>query len=287
MPTHTQKEYTSAYTPTWCPGCGNFSIYPATKMAFAALGLEPHQIAMIFDIGCSSNGSNFYHLYSFHGIHGRALPVAVGTKLANTALTVVADAGDGGAFGEGMSHFIHTARTNIDLTYLVHDNHLYSLTTGQTSPTSGKGMKTKSSPHGVIEGPFNPLATALINGATFVAQGFSADIPHLASLIQQAITHKGFAYINILQLCPTFNKLNDLNWYKTRAYKLEAEQHDPSNYQAAINRATATDGRLPLGILYRVDAPTYESQFPVLANGPLAQRKVKPVDISRTLQGYQ
>jgi len=282
----TQKDFTTSYTPNWCPGCGNFGIFPATKMAFVELGLEPHQVAMIFDIGCSSNGSNFFRVYSFHGIHGRALPVAEGVKLANPELTVLADAGDGGGFGEGMSHFIHTARTNIDITYLVHDNHLYSLTTGQTSPTSGRGLKTKTAPGGVIDRPFNPLAAALINGATFVAQGFSSDIPHLAGLIKKAIKHRGFAFINILQLCVTFNKVNDQNWYKDRIYKLEGTNHDSSDYYRALAVATREDSKLPLGVLYQAEKPTLSDGLQLTVKTPLVKQPLTNVDISKSLEKY-
>jgi 2-oxoglutarate/2-oxoacid ferredoxin oxidoreductase subunit beta len=283
----TQKDYTSPYEPTWCPGCGNFSIFPATKMAFAALGLPPHQIAMVFDIGCSSNGSNFFNVYSFHSIHGRALPVAVGVKLANQKLTVLADAGDGGAFGEGISHFVHTARTNVDITYLVHDNHLYSLTTGQTSPTTGRGVKTKSAPHGSMDMPFNPVAAALINGATFVAQGYSGDIPHLVELIKQAIQHKGFAFVNILQICTTFNKVNDVAWYKEHTYKLDSKTYQPTDYQRALTMATPQDGKLPLGVLYQATRPTLEEEIPTLRqNAALTSADIAHVDITESMKEY-
>ncbi|MFA6553412.1 MAG: 2-oxoacid:ferredoxin oxidoreductase subunit beta [Patescibacteria group bacterium] len=282
----TQKDYTSPYTPTWCPGCGNYSIYPATKMALAQLGIEPHQVAMAFDIGCSSNGANYWHLYSFHSIHGRSLPVAVGIKLANHDLHVIADAGDGGAFGEGMSHFVHTCRSNINITYLVHDNHLYSLTQGQASPTSMKGMKTKSTPYGIIDQSFNPLATAIINGATFVAQAFSADIPGMTEIIKQAIQHRGFAYVNILQLCPTFNKVNTLEWYKQRLYKLSEVGHDPKDYSKAVGVATQANDKLPLGIIYQVQKPIYEDGIPTLAQMPLVKRPVTSIDVSESLKSY-
>jgi 2-oxoglutarate ferredoxin oxidoreductase subunit beta len=282
----TQKDYTSSHTPTWCPGCGNYSIYPATKMALAQLGIEPHQAAISFDIGCSSNGSNTWRLYAFHSLHGRSLPVAVGIKLANHDLHVIADSGDGGAFGEGMNHFVHTCRSNIDITYLVHDNHLYSLTQGQASPTSVKGMKTKSTPYGTIDQSFNPLATAIINGATFVAQAFSADIPGMTEIIKQAIQHRGFAYVNILQLCPTFNKINTLEWYKQRLYKLSEAGHDPKDYAKAINVASQPNDRLPLGILYQVQKPTCEDGMPALAQMPLVKRQIESIDVSESLKSY-
>lgn len=282
----TQKDFTSTYKPTWCPGCGNYGINPATKMAFSELGLQPHEVAMIFGIGCSSNGANFYHLYGFHSIHGRSLPVATGVKLANHRLTVVADSGDGDAYGEGVSHFVHTARGNPDITYLVHDNRLYSLTKGQTSPTSILGMKTKTTPGGSFDTPFNPLATALINGATFVAQGFSGDIRHLADLIKLGIRHKGFSVINILQICTTFNKVNTFDWYKERIYKLPDDLHQQENFETALGLATKQDGRLPLGVLYSVEKPTYEDHLPQLKVEPLVNQPIDSISITKSLQAY-
>lgn len=283
----TQKDYTSSYKPTWCPGCGNFSISPATKKAFADLGLEPHQIMMSFGIGCSSNGSNFYKLYSVHGIHGRALPVAVGAKLANQELTVVADSGDGDAYGEGLSHFINTARSDVNITYLVHDNHLYSLTKGQMSPTSLKGMKTKSTPFGSLNEPFNPIATAIINGATFVAQAFSGDIPHLTELIKQAIQHKGFALVNILQICPTFNKVNTFDWYKERIYKVEDKDHDSKDKERAIRVAMDEQEKIPIGIIYQTEKPTFGEQLPQIEDEKLVDQTLEHIDISESLKAYK
>ncbi|MDP2683426.1 MAG: 2-oxoacid:ferredoxin oxidoreductase subunit beta [bacterium] len=282
----TQKDYTSSYKPTWCPGCGNFSIAPATKKAFADLGLETHQIMMSFGIGCSSNGSNFYKLYSVHGIHGRALPVAVGAKLANQDLTVVADSGDGDAYSEGLSHFINTARSDVNITYLVHDNHLYSLTKGQMSPTSMKGMKTKSTPFGSLNEPFNPLATAIISGATFVAQAFSGDIPHMTELIKKGIQHKGFALINILQICPTFNKINTFDWYKNRIFKVEDQAHNSKDKEAAIRVAMDVQEKLPVGLIYQTEQPTFGEQLPQIKDENLVKQSLDNIDISESLKAY-
>ncbi|XOU94722.1 MAG: 2-oxoacid:ferredoxin oxidoreductase subunit beta [Candidatus Kerfeldbacteria bacterium] len=283
----TQKDYTSNYKPTWCPGCGNFSISPATKKAFSDLNLDTHKIMMSFGIGCSSNGANFYNLYSVHGIHGRALPVAVGVKLANQEMTVLADSGDGDAYGEGLSHFISTARSDVNITYLVHDNHLYSLTKGQMSPTSLRGMKTKSTPFGSLNEPFNPLATAIINGATFVAQGFSGDIAHLTELIKLGIQHKGFALINILQICPTFNKFNTFDWYKERTFHVEDVQHDKNDKDKAIDLVTKDDEKLPLGVIYQADKPTFGEQLPQIEDETLVKQSIENIDISESLENYK
>lgn len=282
----TPQDFTSEYKSTWCAGCGNLSINPATKKALADLGLEPHQVVMTFGIGCSSNGSNFYNLYSFHGIHGRALPVAVGAKLSNHELTVIADAGDGDAYGEGLSHFISTARSNVDVIYLVHDNRMYSLTKGQMSPTVEKGTKTKSTPFGAPNERFNPLSTALVNHATFVAQGFSGDIPHLTELIKKAIQHKGFAFINILQVCATFNKINTFEWYKERVYKLEEAGHNTQDYKQALEVAERKDDRLPIGVLYQTQKETFGDLQPQIKDTPLVKQPIDEIDISESLKAY-
>lgn len=283
----TQQDYTSTYKPTWCPGCGNFGIHPATKKALAELNLPPHRVAMTFGIGCSSNGANFFKLYAFHSIHGRSLPVAVGIKLSNHDLTVIADAGDGDAYGEGVGHFVHTARGNIDITYLVHDNRLYSLTKGQMSPTSMKGMKTMSTPFGSLNEPFNPLAAAIINGATFVAQGFSGDINHLSGLIKQAIMHKGFALINILQVCTTFNKVNTFQWYKERIYKLEDAVHDAANYGKALAAAIKNHDKIPIGVLYQTSRPSYHQQLDQLREKPLVKQSAEEIDVNKSFDSYR
>lgn len=281
----TQKDFTTSYKTNWCAGCGNFSIYPATKQALVDLDIDSHNLAMIFGIGCSSNGSNFFKAYSFHGIHGRTLPVAEGVKLSNHELTVIADAGDGDAYGEGLAHLIPAARANMDITFLVHDNHLYSLTKGQMSPTSAKGTKTKSTPYGSINESFNPLATTIISGASFVAQTFSGDIPHMIATIKKAIMHKGFAHINILQLCPTFNKINDFKWYQDRIYKLD-ENHDVTDYQNAIKVAVNQGDKIPLGVLYQVDKPSYGQQLPQISETPLVKQSIDNIDISESLKAY-
>ncbi|MDD5039721.1 MAG: 2-oxoacid:ferredoxin oxidoreductase subunit beta [Patescibacteria group bacterium] len=282
----TEKDFTSTYKPTWCPGCGNYGIYPATKRALAELGIKPHEAVMVFGIGCSSNGANCYKLYSFHSIHGRSLPVAIGVKLANHELTVLADSGDGDGYSEGTNHFVHACRGNADITYLVHDNRMYSLTQGQTSPTSLKGTKTVTTPAGSINEPFNPVATALVSGATFVAQGFSGDIPHLADLIKKAIQHRGFSLVNILQVCTTYNKVNTFDWYKQHTYKLDAT-YNPADFNGALLAATRTDGKLPLGILYQTKRPTYDEQIPQIKVEPLVRQPIKVADLEPAFDSYR
>lgn len=277
-------QYNTHQTPSWCPGCGNFGIWYAFKNAFNELGYEPHDICFVFGIGCSGNLANFLKLYGFHGIHGRTLPVASGVKLANTRLNVFASSGDGDGLGIGMGHFFHTCRRNIDLTYVIHDNRVYGLTTGQTSPTSPHGFKTKSTPFGVIEEPVNPLATAITAGATFVARGYSGEIDHLASLIVQADRHKGFAVIDVLQPCVTFNPSFSYPFYNPRVYKLEDSGHDASDKERALKVAMDTGEKIALGVFYREERPTYEESSEELSHGPLAEEDISSVDISGTLE---
>src|SRR5580698_10253312 len=213
--------YKGKIHPDWCPGCGDFSVLAALQAALFELGLKPHQVVVVSGIGCSSNLPGFINTYGMHTLHGRALAVGNGVKLANHDLKVICTGGDGDGFGIGGNHFTHTMRKNVDLTYIVMDNQIYGLTTGQTSPTSRLGMKTKSSPFGNIEGPIYPITMALAAGATFVARGFSAEQKHLTELIKQAIRHKGFSFLDCFSPCVTYNKDNTFQWFRPRVKKLE------------------------------------------------------------------
>lgn len=243
----------SIHSPTWCPGCGNFGIWQSLKSTFQKLNLTPLNTVCVFDIGCNSNMYNWLGMTSFEGLHGRALPLAEGIKRGNPSLNVLAIAGDGGCYGEGGNHFLAAARKDLDLTLLVHDNQLYALTTGQTSPATMKGYKTKSTPEGAPDQTINPILTSLAAGASFVARGFSGDIPHLTDLIIQAVNHKGFSVIDILQPCVTFNSLNTYDWFRQRVYKLE--NNNIKDKLEAIKLALewpsgASDEKIPLGIFY-------------------------------------
>src|SRR5438876_10330468 len=201
----TRDSYKGKIHPDWCPGCGDFSVLSALQTALFELGLKPHQVLVVSGIGCSSNLPGFFNAYGMHTLHGRSLAVATGAKMANHELTVIVTGGDGDGYGIGGNHFTHTARRNVDLTYIVMNNQIYGLTTGQVSPTSCSGMKTKSTPFGRVEPPINPITSALVNGATFVARGFSGDPKHLMELMKKAIQHKGFALIDVFSPCVTFN----------------------------------------------------------------------------------
>src|SRR5438552_17869779 len=260
----TIKDYKVDTFPTWCPGCGDYSVLAGVTKALATSGKRPHEVAVVSGIGCSSNLPHFLKAYGIHSLHGRALPVAQGIKLANPDLTVVATGGDGDGYGIGVGHFIHAIRRNMDMTYIVMDNQIYGLTTGQASPTTERMTKTKSTPTGSLESPLSPLALSLAGGASFVARGFSGEPAHLAEIFKQAIQHKGFAHVDVFSPCVTYNKTNTYAYFKQRVYKLEDEKHDPQNFEAAMKKALEWGDRIPIGVLYAQERPTYEDGEPAM-----------------------
>ncbi|MHB1932338.1 MAG: thiamine pyrophosphate-dependent enzyme [Thermoplasmata archaeon] len=258
--------------PTWCPGCGDYGVVAAVEMAVKKLGLPSHEVVIVSGIGCSSNLPHFLSSYGFHSIHGRALPVAEGIRWANHGLTVIGTGGDGDGFGIGAGHFVHAMRRNVKLTYVTMDNQIYGLTTGQASPTSMMGQKTKSTPRGVIENPIDPIALALASGATYVARGFSGDVKHLADLVANGLRHRGFAFIDVMSPCVTYNKINTFDFFRQRVYKLESSGHDPTNIVTAWQRALEWGDKIPIGLFYKTDRPTYEELEEVLLQGPLVHQ---------------
>src|SRR5439155_27358130 len=249
------------------------------KEAILELGIRPHEVLIVSGIGCSSNLPGFIRAYGVHSLHGRAVPVATGAALANHDLHVVAVGGDGDGFGIGMGHFIHAMRRNLNLTYIVLDNEFYGLTTGQASPTTTEGHKTKSTPRGNVEKPVQPLALAIATGATYVARGFSAEQKQLTRLTAGAIAHRGFSLIDVFSPCVTFNKLNTYSWFKERVYKLEDDKgYDPTDLMAALQKSLEFEPRIPIGLLYQAQRPTYEDTEPVFAKGPLVDQ---PLGIDR------
>ncbi len=267
--------------PDWCPGCGDFSVLAALQAALFELGLNPHQVVVVSGIGCSSNLPGFMNTYGMHTLHGRSLAVGTGLKLGNHGLKVICVGGDGDGYGIGGNHFLHTMRRNVDLTYIVMDNQIYGLTTGQTSPTSAKGMKTKSTPHGSVENPINPVPLAIVGGATYVARGFSAKQKHLVELFKGAIMHKGFALVDVFSPCVTYNKDNTYQWFNPRVKMLEDGGHDPSDFHAALDAGYRWGDEIPIGLFWkRTDLSTLEELDSVLQDGggPLALR---PLGISR------
>ncbi len=275
LPQLTAKEYKSDINPDWCPGCGDFGVLNSLQRACAELGLRPHEIVTVSGLGCASNFPGYFNAYGMHTLHGRALAVATGLKMANHELNVIVTTGDGDGYGIGGNHFTHTARKNVDLTYLVMNNQIYGLTTGQVSPTSREGMKTKSTPFGNVETPLNPLTSAIMNGATYVARGYSGDVRQLAQLVKGAIEHRGFSLIDIFSPCVTYNKDNDHPFFKQRVKKLEDDGHDESDWKAACERAMEWGDTIYTGLFYqKTGQPTLDDREPVLKKGgPLATRE--------------
>jgi 2-oxoglutarate/2-oxoacid ferredoxin oxidoreductase subunit beta len=267
----TAKDFESDIPIAWCPGCGNFGILEAFKRAMVSLQMEPNNLLMVSGIGQAGKLPHYTRGNIFNGLHGRAMPSAVGAKIVNPTLTVIVIGGDGDGYGEGGNHTIHGMRRNHDLTYLVHDNQVYGLTKGQASPTSDEGYVTKTTPHGAAP-PVNPIALGITMGATFVARGFSGNIDFLAQLIIEGVKHKGFSLIDILQPCVTFNHVNTLAWYAKRVYKLDAA-YDPSNRASAMEKALEWGERIPTGIIYRVeDEPGYEDKAGLTGREPIARQ---------------
>ena len=271
------EEYLLGET-AWCPSCGNFPIREALASALEELELPPHHVLICSGIGQAAKIPHYLKVNGFNGLHGRALPPAFGALVANKHLKVIVESGDGDSYGEGGNHFIHAIRRNPDVAHFVHNNQIYGLTKGQASPTSEMGMETSVQVNGVIQSPIVPLALALVLGAGFVARCFSGEKEHLKETMKAAISFPGYALVDILQPCVTFNKLNTFSWYKKRTYILE--DHDPEDWEAALNLARTWGDRIPLGIFYNVPRPTYNSEVPALQGEPLSQRPLNPEEMA-------
>lgn len=280
------ETYNNNQLPAWCPGCGNFSILRCMKQALSELNIPPEKLLMVSGIGQAAKAPHYFRCNLFNGLHGRDISVGVGAKIANHELIVIAESGDGNTYGEGGNHFIHNIRRNVDIKVFVHNNQIYGLTKGQASPTSDLGMKTKVQVDGVISPPFNPIAVAVALNASFVARSFSGDPEHLVSMMKLAITHKGFALLDILQPCVTFNRVNTFQWYKQRIYKLD-DSYDPTNRILAFEKALEWGDKIPIGVIYTNDRPTYEEQLPQLKNGPLYKSPIIGIDYSDILREYR
>jgi 2-oxoglutarate/2-oxoacid ferredoxin oxidoreductase subunit beta len=285
-PRVTVKDFKGKADPDWCPGCGDFGVLTALKQALAELNLHPHQVMTISGIGCSSNLPGYLSTYGMHTLHGRALAVATGAQLANHDLKIIVTGGDGDGYGIGGNHFVHSMRRNVDLTYIVMNNQIYGLTTGQISPTSTKGMKTKSTPTGSVENPIFPVSLAIAAGATYVARGYTGQVKHLVDLIKGGIQHKGFALIDAFSPCVTFNLDNTHEFFKHRTKKLEDMGHDPTDFAAAIQKSYEWGDEIPIGLFWkREDLPALDQLEPILdEGGPLARRPlgVAP-DVAKSL----
>ncbi len=281
----TLQDYENRVDTAWCPGCGNFGILKALKSALVAEGLAPHQVLICSGIGQAGKTPHYLKCNTFNGLHGRALPPATAAKLVNPELTVFAEGGDGDGYGEGGNHFLHALRRNPNIVYLVHDNQVYGLTLGQASPTSEQGYVSPTTPAGATR-PVNPLALALAGGGTFIARGFAGDPEHLSWLIQEAIRHRGMGYVDILQPCVTFNKVNTYAWYRQRVYDMAKEGHDPTDRDAAWHKAQEWGDRIPIGILYREKRSTFEETLPASQGEPPVHRSIEPSIINKLLPDF-
>lgn len=272
----------------WCPGCGNFAILKALKTALAQMDKDPHQLVLVSGIGQAAKIPHYLRTNVFNGLHGRALPAATAIKAANMHLTVIAESGDGDMYAEGGNHFIHTIRRNPDITNIVHDNMVYGLTKGQASPTSRKGFATSVQVSGVFLEPFNPLAVAISLDASFVARAWSGDADQTADIIQQAVTHKGYALVDLLHPCVSFNKLNSHQWFKENTYTLN-DSHDVRDRQAALEKALEVD-KLPLGVFYKSEQKgTFEenTKFYEENEEPMFRRQVDSKKLESLVDSFR
>jgi 2-oxoglutarate ferredoxin oxidoreductase subunit beta len=256
--------------PAWCPGCGNFGILKALDQTLDAAGLDRRQVVLVSGIGQAAKLPHYVKqpVNIFNGLHGRAVPPATAIKLCNHELQVIITSGDGDMYGEGGNHLLHAMRRNIGIKCFVHNNQIYALTKGQASPTTDSGTPTKLQSYGVASLPLNPLAVAIAEQASFVARSFAGMPDHLQQMMQAALGHDGFALVDILQPCVTFNKVNTFKWYKERV-QLLPEDYDPTDRARALEVAFTWGDTIPIGVIYRNDRPSYESKLPVLQSGPL------------------
>ena len=271
------EEYGDVQT-SWCPGCGNFSILKSVKTALAEMNIAPHEIMLASGIGQAAKTPHYLNCHMFNGLHGRSRPLAQGMKMANPEMPVLCVSGDGCSYGEGGNHFLAAVRRNVDMTLLVHDNQIYGLTKGQASPTTAQGQVTKVQPTGVRSLAFNPMTTAVAMKASFVARAFSGEPEHLVEIIKEAMNHKGFSLVDILQPCVSFNKVNTFAWYKERTYFLK--DHDPTDWAKAMLVADEFGDRIPLGVIYRNERTPYP------LDRQLATHEYDRNDLKGVLQSY-
>lgn len=272
----------------WCPGCGDFAILDALKETLEELSLDPHEVLIVGGIGQAAKTPQYLNVNGFAGLHGRALPPAAAAKIANHKLKVIIDTGDGDSYGEGGNHFMHNIRRNVDMTHFVHDNQIYGLTKGQSSPTSDLGHVTDFTPDGVINTPMNPMVAAIGLGAGFVARAFSGDKDHLKSVMKEAIRYNGYALVDILQPCVSFNKVNTFAWYKKRVYNLDEDTgYNPTDKLKAFEKALEWGDRIPLGVIYREDRMSFTDHFPFLKESTLLESPYEKEAIRGFLEEFK
>ncbi|KTB48822.1 thiamine pyrophosphate-dependent enzyme [Dehalogenimonas alkenigignens] len=279
-------DYASASNSAWCPGCGNFGILRSLDKALVDLEMPPHQVLLVSGIGQAGKLPHYTRANVLNGLHGRPLPAATAAKLANRGLAVIAISGDGDGYGEGGNHFIHAMNRNSNLTYLVHNNQVYGLTKGQASPTTDLGFTTKLNPDGAWTA-LRPLALAVACDCSFVGRGFAGDIDHLAGLIAQAVKHEGFALIEILQPCISFNKKNTFQWYRERIYKVDQDgKYDPGNRAAAFEKASEWGDRIPIGVIYRHERPVFEDYVGISGHELLVKQPIDPSSVGQLFDDF-
>lgn len=272
-------------TPSWCPGCGNYLILDTLKQALVELAVEPHQIMIVSGIGQGAKLPHYTKCNTFNGLHGRSLPVATGIKLANSDLPVVVISGDGDGYGEGGNHLVHTIRRNINVKLFVHNNQVYGLTKGQASPTTGEGTITKTQPFGCLSEPLNPLAMAISLDCSFVARGFAGDKEFLKEIMKEALNHKGFSLVDILQPCVTFNRVNTYKWYSDRVYRIEKD-YDPYDKIEAFEKALQWDEHIPTGVLFKNKRAAMEEHIPVIQKSPLVKQGFSMDSVHKELEKF-
>ncbi len=282
----TLEDYAPAQETAWCPGCGNFGILRALKKSLVDLQLAPYQVLMVSGIGQAGKMPHYTRCHVLNELHGRPVPAAIGAKLSNPGLTVIAISGDGDAYGEGGNHFVHAMNRNVDMTYLVHNNQVYALTKGQAAPTSDLGYTTRMNPQGAWV-TLRPLALAVAADCSFIARGYAGQPDHLASLISAAIKHPGFALVEILQPCVTWNHKNTFKWYSERVYKLEETGHDPTDRVAAFGKALEWGERIPIGIIYKHERELFEDCIGVKGQMPLASQPIDPLQFQPLIEEFK
>ncbi|MFP3206578.1 MAG: 2-oxoacid:ferredoxin oxidoreductase subunit beta [Hydrogenobaculum sp.] len=277
-------DYRSDIEPTWCPGCGDFGVISAITKALSELKIRPENVVSVSGIGCSSRAPLFLKNYSMHVLHGRAIPTAIGVKIANPDLTVLVEAGDGDLFSIGSGHNPHAARRNIDITVLCMDNQVYGLTKNQISPTSREGLYGSLTPYGSIDKPVNPISYMLTFGATFVAQTYAGNLKHMSDIIKKAISHRGFSFVNIISPCPTYNKVDTFKYYKDKTIDINEQGHNElDNLQKALELAMKDlehyyneSAKVPIGIFYQKEEPTYQDRVKEVKTKYKASKDINP-----------
>ena len=278
-------EYNSGVEPSWCPGCGNYAIIAALKRALAELGLRPHQVLVVSGIGQAAKLPHYMRCNGINGLHGRSLPLATAAKLANHRLTVIVVGGDGDCYAEGGNHLIHAIRRNPDIAVLVHNNQVFGLTRGQPAPTAELGFITKMQPQGSQIPPFNPLALAISQDASFVARGYAGNGDHLVELIKAALRNPGFSLVDMLQPCVSFDQKHTYAWYQERVYQLD-EHYNPADKSAAFQKSEEWGDTIPLGVLFKKARPAYEMLHPALKHGPLLSQTTDTAALEKVLDEF-